>query len=432
MSVSTPYTHEPLQDGKEQIRLVMIERARFHEPLVVHVRVFDLENVPRYSALSYTWGPANPTYRITVDGKCLDIRENLYHFLREFRQEPGRPEWLWIDQISIDQTNVKERNHQVRFMSRIYSQCNSVTVWLNDDNARDFVAFQDPAALAQLLRNEYFSRLWIVQEVLLAQHVRFLTPGNLWISWDAIQDTVGRTAKSYFAKLNLSPSSAMSLLALNVERIPSSLEWCILEFSGNKCEDPRDKVYGFMGLVDPCYSFDVDYSRSKVDVYRDAVYYSSRNRSEVAQVLGKNMGIDAPEIDKFVRQFGPIDFALNISSLSLATDSTSNIEGAYGPRRSIVLEPLPCATKAVPLDLGNNPTGYALAPTSYSNDLMQSIALRRHDSSLTQQEKARRKFVHRKGAVSTGDGSLHGSLASLAHKTWTKVSLSSRTVIGAT
>ncbi|KAF3034896.1 hypothetical protein E8E12_004452 [Didymella heteroderae] len=431
MSGSAPYRHQPLQEAKEQIRLVMIERARFNEPLAVHVQVFDLENAPRYSALSYTWGSAKPTYRITADGSWLDVRENLFHFLREFRQEPGRPEWLWIDQISIDQTNVKERNHQVRFMSRIYSQCDSVTVWINDDSARDFVSFQDPAALAQLLRNEYFSRLWIVQEVLLAQHVRFLTPGNLWISWDAIQETVGRTAKSYFAKLDLTPSSAMSLLALNVERLPSSLEWCILEFSGNKCEDPRDKVYGFMGLIDPCYNFDVDYSRSKVDVYRDAVYYSSRNRTEVAQVLGKNMGIDASEIDQFVGQMHPIDLPLTLSSPSLGADSNSKTEGAYGPRRSIVLEPLPCATGAVPLDLGGNDTEDALAKLSRKRIPMQSTILRRNDSFLTQQEKARRKFVHRKGAVSIGDGSLHGSLASLAHKTWKKVSLSNRPAIDA-
>ncbi|KAF1926848.1 uncharacterized protein M421DRAFT_93744 [Didymella exigua CBS 183.55] len=418
MGRSAPYTHQPLQEAREQIRLVMIERARFNEPLTVHLQIFDINNAPKYSALSYTWGPAKPSYLITVDGRWLDIRKNLFHFLREFRQEPGRPEWLWIDQISIDQTNVKERNHQVRFMSRIYSQCYSVTVWLNDDNARDFVSFQDPAALAQLLRNEYFSRLWIVQEVLLAQHVRFLTPGNLWISWDAIQDTVGRTANSFFAKLDLNPSSAMSLLALNVERLPSSLEWCILEFSGNKCEDPRDKVYGFMGLVDPCYNFDIDYSRSKVDVYRDAVYYS-RNRSEVAQVLGKNMGIEAMEIDKFLGHVEHVEFPLTLSNPSLREGSISKTKGVYGPRRSVVLEPLPRTTGVLSLN-------------SKVNDVVQSIApITRSDSLLTQQEKARRKFVHRKGAVSIGDGSLHGSLASLAHKTWTKLSLNKIPAINA-
>jgi hypothetical protein len=52
----------------------------------------------------------------------------LYTWRAEFRQEPGRPQWLWIDQMGIDQTNVKERSHLVRFMSRIYSQCTRLCV----------------------------------------------------------------------------------------------------------------------------------------------------------------------------------------------------------------------------------------------------------------------------------------------------------------
>lgn len=430
MGGSAPYTHQPLEEAREQTRLLMIERARFNEPLAVHVQVFDLENAPRYSALSYTWGPAKPSHTITVDGRRLNIRENLFHFLREFRQDPGRPEWLWVDQISIDQTNVKERNHQVRFMSRIYSQCDSVIVWLNDDNARDFVSFQDPAALAKLLRNEYFSRLWIVQEVLLARHVRFLTPGNLWISWEAIQDTVGRTAKSFFAKLDLSPSSAMSLLALNAERLPSSLEWCILEFSGNKCEDPRDKIYGFMGLVDPCYNFDVDYNRSTLDVYRDAVYYS-RNRTEVAQVLGRNMGIDAVEIDRFVEQMEHIELPLTLSNPPIQEGGNLKTNCIRTPHRSVVLEPPPRVTGLAPLNLRVNDAEASNPTISRRSSVLQSFTLDRNESFLTQQEKARRKFVHRKGAVSTGDGSLHGSLASLAHKTWIKLSLNNRPAINA-
>lgn len=223
----------------------------------------------------------------------------------------------------------------------------------------------------------------------------------------------------------------MSLLALNAERLPSSLEWCILEFSGNKCEDLRDKVYGFMGLVDPCCNFNVDYSRSKVDVYRDAVYYCSRNRSEVAQVLGKNMGIDASEIDKFVRRVHSVDLSLTFPSTQAGTDMNSVAEVAYEPRRSMVLEPLPFATGATPLELKTNVTKDAVTPNLRVGSLVQSIALRRNDSFLTQQEKARRKFAHRKGAVSSGDGSLHGSLASLAHKTLKMVGLNSRSAIGA-
>lgn len=428
------YKHQPLNTGRGQIRLVRIERAQSDEPLTLHVETFDLENAPPYSALSYTWGSAASTYRIRVDGMWLDVRKNLYQFLREFRREPGQSQWLWIDQISIDQANASERNHQVRFMSSIYTQCDSVTVWLNDDEglcssaARNFVSFQDPASLADLLRNEYFSRLWVVQEVLLAQHVRFLTPGNLWISWDAIQETVERTAVSYFRKLDLGTSSAMSLLALSGERLARSLDWCILKFSGNKCEEPLDKIYGFLGLIDPSYHFDVDYSRPKLEIYRNAVRYSSEgNRSDVAQILGRNMGIADLEVAKLVRPVERIRLFLPKARPRWCRDSRTKSVDLVNPRRSLILEPGPQAAQR-PLQKRctqeTEERQLPPVPRPRWSILLESIpSLTKFESFATQQDLTRRKFVHRKGAVAAGDGTLHESLASLAHKTWTRLGL---------
>ena len=439
MARTAQYKHQFLDRTKEQIRLVMIARARSDEPLDLHIQTFDLEYAPSYSALSYVWGSAVPTCKIGVDGMWLNIRKNLYHFLKEFRQEPGRPQWLWIDQISIDQTNLQERNHQVRFMSSIYSQAASVTVWLNDERgicanaARDFVSFQDPAGLADLLRNEYFSRLWVVQEVLLARHVRFLTPGNLWVSWDAIQETVERTDASFFKKVDLGTSSAMSLLDLSGERLATSLDWCILNFSSNKCEDPRDKVYGFMGLIDPSYRFDVDYSRPKLEVYRDAVHYSRwENRPEVARVLGQNMEIDPHEVAKYAKPAEQVEFLLPPTRSPLQEDIDVNFPGSSTPRRSLVLEPRLRTPQSPPggVQVDDNDIELLSIPTPRRGSQLESIAsVTRKDSFVTQQEKVRRKFVHRKGAVSTGDGSLHGTLASLAHKTWRGLGLNNRPAI---
>jgi hypothetical protein len=40
----------------------------------------------------------------------------------------------WIDFISIDQTNVQERNHQVQMMKQIYRNAESVSVWLGEED----------------------------------------------------------------------------------------------------------------------------------------------------------------------------------------------------------------------------------------------------------------------------------------------------------
>lgn len=39
-------------------------------------------------------------------------------------------EYLWVDQLCIDQANVFERNHQVGLMSKIFGQAAQVIVWL--------------------------------------------------------------------------------------------------------------------------------------------------------------------------------------------------------------------------------------------------------------------------------------------------------------
>ncbi len=47
----------------------------------------------------------------------------------------GVDQWLWIDQICIQQSSITERNHQVLMMCDIYTNAESVIVLLrNGDN----------------------------------------------------------------------------------------------------------------------------------------------------------------------------------------------------------------------------------------------------------------------------------------------------------
>jgi hypothetical protein len=97
--------------------------------------------------------------------------------------------YLWIDQTCINQSDVEERNAQVRLMSTIYSQCLSVIVWLGGGDPSLFEAArtlnnqEDYRSLCTLFRNDYFARLWVVQEVMLANALRILCKGRIWVSW---------------------------------------------------------------------------------------------------------------------------------------------------------------------------------------------------------------------------------------------------------
>ncbi|UPL00616.1 hypothetical protein LCI18_011550 [Fusarium solani-melongenae] len=49
-------------------------------------------------------------------------------------REASRYSYIWIDQICIDQSNLKERNAQVALMRRIYKQAQKCLVWLGGDD----------------------------------------------------------------------------------------------------------------------------------------------------------------------------------------------------------------------------------------------------------------------------------------------------------
>jgi hypothetical protein len=106
------------------------------------------------------------------------------------------PAFFWIDAICIDQENISERNHQVNLMKYIYSQAKRVIVWLGtsrEDVQDDIKAALDyllawkkadtaerahqlshselQDSLLRMFNRPYWSRLWIIQEVLLAKDI---------------------------------------------------------------------------------------------------------------------------------------------------------------------------------------------------------------------------------------------------------------------
>jgi hypothetical protein len=81
-----------------------------------------------YSAISYAWGNPTPKHQIFVDGEPREIAENLWQFLLQAKPQPeALSGWLWIDALSIDQSNPEERRHQVGIMSSIFR--NACLVW---------------------------------------------------------------------------------------------------------------------------------------------------------------------------------------------------------------------------------------------------------------------------------------------------------------
>ena len=132
-------------------------------------------------------------------------------------------------------------------------------------NLKDLASEEDDSAVKDLLARSYWRRLWIVQEVILARDIL----RSSMTSWSRFEDFL----KGDFLFWNSDSHPAGNLIRTRLEtRAPFILFEAILRFQRRmKCKDPRDKVYGLVGLTGDGQQVPVDYSKSVSDIYTDVV-----------------------------------------------------------------------------------------------------------------------------------------------------------------
>jgi hypothetical protein len=251
-----------------------------------------------YDALSYEWADARNVKEIILDGKTFYIRENLWHAMRRLRSD--KPVTFWIDAICIDQTNISERNHQVSQMSKIYANARRVIVWLGMESPSSWKAFscignysRDPIswpaaiaddsweALVELCDRSYWHRLWIIQEVVLAKELQIFC-GYSGIHWQELEKVCKNLSSipeldgdpPIFKKVRTNIAFQLVRIREARGRSQTTLRELLETCEKSLCADPRDKIYGLLGLAeDTRRSLSVDYSKSLFDIYKDVVRF---------------------------------------------------------------------------------------------------------------------------------------------------------------
>jgi hypothetical protein len=153
-----------------------------------------------YSAVSYCWGPpTQPQKLIIVNGRLVVIFEALLTLLSHFQTFASG--YYWIDAICIRQDDVLEKNTQIPLMTRIYSGARTVDIWLGpdqDDSAYVLELAHRPSVDAQasvkflrgldrLLNRQWFSRVWVIQEVVLSKsYAPVVRSGFAACPWDEL------------------------------------------------------------------------------------------------------------------------------------------------------------------------------------------------------------------------------------------------------
>lgn len=174
------FKYPPLPQGSDITRMVLL-LPHEKENAEIECKLFNYtlsQNGGRkhlYEALSYVWESDVKPKSIKLDGCMFPVTSNLHAALLNLR-DGQLTRVLWIDAISINQHNDKEKSSQIPLMQTIYAQAAHVIVWLGEatedgDKALekirslgagpDMTSQKADYACLRLLERMWFRRIWV-------------------------------------------------------------------------------------------------------------------------------------------------------------------------------------------------------------------------------------------------------------------------------
>ncbi|KAI1111737.1 heterokaryon incompatibility protein-domain-containing protein [Nemania sp. NC0429] len=278
------YRYSPLPNG--HIRLLRLLPSHVENaPLECDLFEFPLLEsggaTHPYHALSYVWGSPDNTQSISIGNSHAAIPANLHGALLRLRDRFFE-RIIWADAICINQEDLKERGHQVRYMALIYAKASCVNVWLGEetDNSELALEYIRRAAngdslereeseytlhlpFSRLFERPWFKRIWVLQEVAAAQHILIMcgpaeisghtfcsgltSPPMRRLAVQGTHQSVIQT-KMYLMRHTISQSKraihATDHLSLEI----STLGELIDMYHAREASDPRDKIYALLGM----------------------------------------------------------------------------------------------------------------------------------------------------------------------------------------
>ncbi|KAI1472364.1 HET-domain-containing protein [Daldinia caldariorum] len=295
----------PLDKETRQVRILLLHRGRFDDPIRGSLSVEPVQ--ARFEALSYVWGDMEDTLPIEIMDREVKVTKNLETALRYLRNY-DKTRRLWVDAVCINQSNNLERIHQVGMMDVIYSRAECVIAWLGLELSqlpaiellRHFGSdpdlhwdpakrassgnnFEPPAfELFKWLQNPWYQRIWTLQEAVLAKSLIYMTGPILFQDKEfegIIQslahhgnccNSISILVSSRHADSGVPYAAFQRVLNLLFELQNQNGRLGFVEIASRfrNCEatDPRDKVFGILGLVDDILRDIIDYKKSTTDI----------------------------------------------------------------------------------------------------------------------------------------------------------------------
>ncbi|ETS79688.1 hypothetical protein PFICI_09541 [Pestalotiopsis fici W106-1] len=340
MTSPETYQYERLEKA-DDIRLLDILPGTDEDPIAISLQTVSLSTNPDFEALSYVWGDPAVTEQVACHGRLLRVTTNLFNAFRQLRL-PDRRRTLWADAVCINQTDLDEKSQQIQIMHRIYKSCRTCAIWLGQADEHSAVALdivqlmgemvcrrrgismeelesqperdrRDPMqalrigldeslpainsprwfSLFRFLRREWFSRVWVVQEIYFSPNVLFycgdrttryaplfyttewILRNGMHVNHSAFRE---RHRQWSISKDFSSGTPGLNILGMRPECYggqPPMLAQLLSSHRSFNATDPRDKVYAMMHL--PPFRSEYpelvpDYRRSAEDIYTDVAF----------------------------------------------------------------------------------------------------------------------------------------------------------------
>ncbi|VUC36617.1 unnamed protein product [Clonostachys rosea] len=309
------------QLADNEIRIIELLPGEEGAPIRCEARVELESGEMEYEALSYVWGNHLNQATIEVSGRSLQITKTLHTALSRLRLS-DEPRSLWIDQLCINQDDLKEKAAQVQKMRSIYSNCTRCLIWLGEVDAAlempdavNAVSFLEclastvgpstddykqarsrlesmPTFLSamQALRSisvqdcPWWHRVWTVQESILPSDKAFIW-GPLQITWDTLVNASEAWVSGACDDWLDGEYWDVAIEAGGLGHFLAKIIWIriaegdnhdlfqsMIRWRSRKATDPLDNIYALTGLhtpgefprIEKC-----DYSLSVVRLYSE-------------------------------------------------------------------------------------------------------------------------------------------------------------------
>ncbi|KAI6749314.1 hypothetical protein HG530_015153 [Fusarium avenaceum] len=288
--------------SSEHIRLIRLS-SNLDEPVCGQLEVVSLYKAPPYYAISHAWVENETTerlergYQIELSGSLSACITNLQAFSVKTSNLNPQLNYVWLDSISINQNDLYERSSQVAIMGSIYSRSIRTIIWLGQDSwastsgawdivMKIYAVFQNqnPTAkvfsdipikkyneqshlalglppchdvqwkcLGRLMELRWFSRIWVVQEVVLSEKDPILLHGDHCYAWECLGWAATWLRRSGYMRLPWIPEplrnvDTISDLRRTRTRWPLDALMSITQVKFH-ATDQRDKIYALLGLA---------------------------------------------------------------------------------------------------------------------------------------------------------------------------------------